>query len=87
MSGTILTDKTIKSESQKDNILMSSKDENVNENDKTLTSLKDKNEKQNNYKNASKKKRWKYKHFLEHMGNVDDKIFKKSVTVKILTVL
>ena len=82
-----MTDKTLNTKSQKDNILMSSKDENVNENDKTLTSLKDKNEKQNNYKNASKKKRWKYKHFLEHMGNVDDKIFKKSVTVKILTVL
>ena len=59
LSDTILTDKTLNTKSQKDNILMSSKDENVNENenDKTLTSLKDKNEKQNNYKNASKKKR------------------------------
>ena len=82
-----MTDKTLNTKSQKDNILMSSKDENVNENDKTLMSSKDENEKQNNYKNVSKKKRWKYKHFLEHMGNVDYKLFKKSVTVKILTVL
>ena len=33
---TILTDKTLKSKSQKDNTLMSSKDENENENDKTI---------------------------------------------------
>ena len=32
----ILTDKTLKSKSQKDNTLMSSKDENENENDKTI---------------------------------------------------
>ena len=33
---TILSDKTLKLESQEDNTLMSSKDENKNENDKTL---------------------------------------------------
>ena len=58
---TILNDKTLESESQEDNTLMSSKDENENENenknenknenenenDKTLMSSKDENEKQN----------------------------------------
>ena len=55
----ILTDKTLKSKSQKDNTLMSSKDENDNENvnenengnDKTLMSTKDEN------KNAKNKKK------------------------------
>ena len=52
LSGTILTDKTIKSESQKDNILMSSKDENVNENenvnDKAIISSKDNDDENEN---------------------------------------
>ena len=59
LSDTILTDKTLKSKSQKDNTLMSSKDENDNENvnenengnDKTLMSTKDEN------KNAKNKKK------------------------------
>ena len=37
----ILTDKTLKSETQKDNTLMSSKGENENENDKALMSSND----------------------------------------------
>ena len=37
----ILTDKTLKSKAQKDNTLMSSKDENENENDKALMSSND----------------------------------------------
>ena len=72
---TILIDKTLKSENQKDDEngnendkrLMLSKDENENENDKTLMSSEDEN------KNKDENK----KMLLEYMENVDDKLFKK----------
>ena len=51
LSDTISTNKTLKSESQEDNTLMSSKDENENEkkkeNENTLMSSKDENENEN----------------------------------------
>ena len=47
LSDTILTDKKLKLESQEDNTLMSSEDENENENGKTLLSSKDDNETEN----------------------------------------
>ena len=56
---TILTDKTLKSKSQEDNTLMSSKDENENENDngKTLmTSIEDDETMNQNKKNIIIKK-------------------------------
>ena len=83
---TILTDKTLNSESQEDE----------NENDKTLMSSKDENEKQNkllnndnnanaknkktstNTKKARNKKEDENKNnLLEYMGDVDDKLFKE----------
>ena len=44
---TLLTDKTLKSKSQKDNTLMLSKDENENENDKTLMPSNDDDDNEN----------------------------------------
>ena len=80
---------------------MSSKDKNENENekekekenDKSLMLSKDENEKQNkllnndNNANAINKKVENEYILLEYMGEVDDKLFKNIVTVKILTVL
>ena len=43
----ILTDKTLKSKSQKDKTLMPSKDENENENDKTSMSSNDEDDNEN----------------------------------------
>ena len=63
------------------------------ENDQTLMSSKDENEKQNkllnndNNANAINKKVENEYILLEYMGEVDDKLFKNIVTVKILTVL
>ena len=71
---TILTDKTLKSESQKDNTLMSSKDEkekekvNENENEKGNVDEKE-NEDENEDEN---KDMW-----LQYMRDVHDKLFKK----------
>ena len=59
---TILTDKTLKSESQKDKTLMSPKDEQEKEN-------KNQNEKENEDENKNI--------LLEYMENVDDILFKK----------
>ena len=52
---TILTDKTLKSKSQKDNTLMSSKDENENENgnDKTLMSSNKDDDNENDNENEN----------------------------------
>ena len=99
-SDTILADKTLKSENQEHNNLMSSKDENENENDKALMSSNDENEKQNkllnndnnanvkNKKSSTNTKKDENKNMLlEYMGGVDDKLFKKYSNSKILTVL
>ena len=68
ISDTILTDKTLKSKSQKDNTLMSSKDEKEKEREKKEN--EDKNEDEN--KNI----------LLEYMENVGDKLFKKYSNAK-----
>ena len=74
---------------------MSSKDKKENEkekeNDKTLMLSKDENEKQNkllnndNNANPINKKDENEYILLEYMVDVDDKLFKNIVTVKILT--
>ena len=67
---TILTDKTLESESQED--------KNENENDKTLMSSKDENKNAKNKKNSTNTKKDENENMLlEYMEDVDDKLFKK----------
>ena len=84
-SDTILADKTLKSESQEHNTLMSSKDENEKQN-KWLNN--DNNANAKNKKSSTNTKKDENKNMLlEYMEGVDDKLFKKYSNSTILTVL
>ena len=84
-SDTILADKTLKSESQEHNTLISSKDENEKQN-KLLNN--DNNANTKNKKPSTNTKKDENKNMLlEYMGGVGDKLFKKYSNSKILTVL
>ena len=84
-SDTILADKTLKSESQEHNTLMSSKDENEKQN-KLLNN--DNNANAKNKKPSTNTKKDENKNMLlEYMGGAGDKLFKKYSNSKILTVL
>ena len=78
--GTILTDKTLKLESQKDNTLMSSKDENVN--DETLMSSKDDddddgdengNQNEDDDETINQNSSHKIKELNDHLNEITDK--------------
>ena len=76
--GTILTDKILKLESQKDNTLMSSKDENVN--DETLMSSKDNddddengNENEDDDETINQNSSNKIKELNDHLNEITDK--------------
>ena len=84
MLNTILTDKTLESESQEDK----NENEIENQNDKTLVSSKDENKNVKNKKTSTNTKKDENKiMFLEYMEDVDDKLFKKYSIGKNLTVL
>ena len=84
MLNTILTDKTLESESQEDK----NENEIENQNDKTLISSKDENKNVKNKKTSTNTKKDENKiMFLEYMEDVDDKLFKKYSIGKNLTVL
>ena len=76
----ISIDKTLEWESQED--------KHENENYKTLMSSKDKNENAKNKKTITNTKKDENEiMLLEYIEDVDDKLFKNTVTVKVLTVL
>ena len=93
----ILSDETLKSKCQKDKTLISSKDENEDENEnekqnKLLNNdnnpnAKNKKTSTNTKESANKKNDENRNILLEYMEDVDDKLFKNTVTIKILTVL
>ena len=84
MLNTILTDKTLESESQEDK----NENEIENQNDKTLISSKDENKNVKNKKTSTNTKKDENKiMFLEYMEDVDDKLFKKYSIGKNLTLL
>ena len=92
---TILTDETLKSKCQKDKTLISSKDENENEkrnkllNNDNNPNAKNKKTSTNTKEAANKKKKNDENRniLLEYREDVDDRLFKNTVTIKILTVL
>ena len=91
---TILTDETLKSKCQKDKTLISSKDENENEkrnkllNNDNNPNAKNKKTSTNTKEAANKKKNDENRNILlEYREDIDDKLFKNTVTIKILTVL
>ena len=94
---TIFTDETLKSKSQKGKTLMSLKDEKENEKEKEKqnkllnndnnANAKNKKTSTNTKKATNKKKDENKDILLKYMGDVDDKLLKNTVTVKILTVL
>ena len=72
--GTILTDKTLESESWEDK----NENEIENENDKTLMSSKDEHKNAKNKKTSTNTKKDENENILlEYMEDVDDKLFKK----------
>ena len=87
LSDTVLTDETLESKSQEEENESKNENDNKNENNKTLIPSKVEKEKENENENEDKNEDENKNMLLGYMEDVDDKLFKNAVMVKILTVL